>query len=165
MAKYIIDVPDEVPVSDELVPFDMCRPSWYLEAYEKGKAVAENEVWELVRKIVTEMECSERYDCFGDDNEVFVISAYSYKEVKERYEEWKTDKDKIRVGDELLNHVGRPYIIYHIDRDKQSAYGIDVNRGYPLQQEIFPTENYTPDKTGRYFPEIAELAKKVMEEE
>lgn len=47
MAKYIVEIPDEVPVSDELVPFDMCRPSWYWEAYKKGKADAEKEKEEI----------------------------------------------------------------------------------------------------------------------
>ncbi len=54
MAKYIVEIPDEIEISKEsqLVPFDMCRPSWWEEAYNKGKADAQKEWtarWECVK--------------------------------------------------------------------------------------------------------------------
>ena len=41
MAKYIVEIEDEITKDSVLVPFDMCRPSWWEEAYSKGKADAE----------------------------------------------------------------------------------------------------------------------------
>lgn len=92
MAKYIIEIPDEVPVSDELVPFDMCRPSWYLEAYENGKADTEDDVWEFIR-IICDMTVSERKECFN--SETCDLDEYlTYQEAKAKYDAWKKQKEE-----------------------------------------------------------------------
>lgn len=126
------------------------------------KNLNEDEAWKFMRKMAT-MESQEIRECYKEDYWSDIFEKYTYSEAKAKYEAWKKSKEEIRVGDELINHLGRPYIIYHIDRG--SAYGIDVSRGYPLSQEVFPTKNYIPNKTGRYFPEIAELIKKMRGEE
>lgn len=84
--KYIIDVPDEVPVSDELVPFDMCRPSWYLEAYEKGKADAEDEVWDFVSRLIWSFVDRE---ILGMDI-ALAVRDMTYQEAKAKYEAWRS---------------------------------------------------------------------------
>ena len=128
------------------------------------RQMAYEEAWEFAKQ-VSIMKPEDKRDLWGTDKYNTINFGYSYAEAKAKYDKWEKEKDCIRVGDELINHIGRPYVIYHIDRDTQSAYGIDViNREYPLQQEVFPTENYTPNKTGRYFPEITELVKKMREE-
>lgn len=44
MAKYIVEIADEITKDSQLVPFDMCRPSWWEEAYNQGKADAESKI-------------------------------------------------------------------------------------------------------------------------
>lgn len=44
MAKYIVEIADEITKDSVLVPFDMCKPSWWEEAYNKGKADAEAKI-------------------------------------------------------------------------------------------------------------------------
>ncbi|MBP5449554.1 MAG: hypothetical protein J6Y01_05490 [Spirochaetales bacterium] len=44
MAKYILEIAGEISQDSQLVPFDMCRPSWWEEAYNKGKAEAESKI-------------------------------------------------------------------------------------------------------------------------
>lgn len=88
MAKYIVEIPDEVPVSDELVPFDMCRPSWYWEAYKKGKAEAEKEKEEI--HVGDEVRCMDRVGIVvridsmdGGSNVVWEDGATAYIGVKD----------------------------------------------------------------------------------
>lgn len=104
MAKYIVEIPDEVPVSDELVPFDMCRPSWYWEAYKKGKAEAEDEVWEFVRKLSC-MKYEETRDCFGIgyEGEFDVLSSLHYSEAKDKYDAWNQEKEDETVKKKVID--------------------------------------------------------------
>ena len=67
----------------------------------------------------------------------------------------------IRVGDEVLNRLGKPYVIYEIKDN--SAYGIMFDE-YPLSQECFSVYDNVK-KTGRHFDEVAELLKKMRGEE
>lgn len=153
--KYIIDISDEVPVSDELVPFDMCRPSWYLEAYEKGKADTEDEVWEFVR-IITDMTECERKECFGGST-CDLDEYMTYQEAKAKYESWKKEKNEIRVGDEV-KHRGLNYVVGYVGADKV-YHLIDKNWLRTVVQG-----GYQLIKTGRHFNEVEELLKKMREE-
>lgn len=44
MAKYIVEIADEIEKDSALVPFDMCRPSWWEEAYKQGMAEVESRI-------------------------------------------------------------------------------------------------------------------------
>ena len=44
MAKYIVEIADEIEKDSVLVPFDMCRPSWWEEAYKQGMAEVESKI-------------------------------------------------------------------------------------------------------------------------
>lgn len=165
MGKYIIDVPDEgkyrlgqeyIFANDGERLVASCNLTDLTPYTEPDKEQIENEVWGFVRKIVVEMECSERYDCFGDDNEAFVIGAYSYKEVKEKYETWKKSKDEIRVGDEveICGTIGIVTKVPYLDEERvhyiAKSGATYCNNAYA---EI--------KKTGRHFDEIEELLKKM----
>ena len=154
MAKYIIEIPDEVPVSDELVPFDMCRPSWYLEAYEKGKADTEDDVWEFIR-IICDMTVSERKECFS--SETCDLDEYlTYQEAKTKYDAWKKSKEEVRVGDEVVYH-GNKYVVGYVGAD-EVYHIVDKNWIREVVQGRFQLI-----KTGHHFPEVAELLKKMRE--
>ena len=157
MAKYIIDIPDEVPVSDELVPFDMCRPSWYWEAYEKGKADTEDNVWEFAMKCLS-MDGNEFCDVF-DSCDALCLTNYSYQAAKAKYDSWRKRKDEVCVGDEVTEKSGLwKGIVMNID-DTDDLTIMDSSgkscNGY--KKKHFR-------KTGNHFNEIAELLKKMSEE-
>lgn len=158
--KYIIDIPDEVPVSDELVPFDMCRPSWYWEAYEKGKAETEDEVWGFVR-IITDMTECERKECFGGST-CDLDEYMTYQEAKAKYDAWKKKKEEIRVGDEVEYECDGIVRFVVTGIKNSTAYGFRQMYEY---DDVSDVGEYCDidmlKKTGRHFPEVAELLKKM----
>jgi len=159
--KYIVDVPDEVPVSDELVPFDMCRPSWYLEAYEKGKADAEDEVWEFVR-IITDMTEKQRIECFGGAT-CDLDEYWTYQDAKTKYDAWKKKKEQVRVGDEVEYECDGRVRFVVLEIVGRKAYGFKYPCDYADVGEYCDIDRLT--KTGRHFPEVAELLKKMRDTE
>ena len=186
--KYIIELEDEPMIAnsfnhevDELwkakgfnsLVFDQNGIKKLTPYTEPDRNAIEDEVWDFARRIICPSDCCE--DSISKYTEKFlgipshktraIFKDLSYQEAKARYEEWKMQKDEIHVGDELFNRLGIAYVIYHIDRDKRVAYGINVTRGYPLSQETFPIHKcYTPNKTSRHFPEVVELLKKMEKE-
>lgn len=169
--KYIIDVPDNTKWLEYYQPGSSSNICFHgtavgineLKPYTEPDCKAiEDEVWEFARKLSC-MKYEETRDCFGIgyEDEYDVLNAFTYSEAKARYEAWKKQKDEFHIGDELLNRHGVPYIIYKSGEDR--AYGINFDE-FPVRMEVFPTKNYTPHKTGRTFPEIAELLKKMKEE-
>ena len=160
MAKYIIEIPDEVPVSEELVPFDMCRPSWYLEAYEKGKAEAEDEVWEFAKIIGSFNGLAKRDldECFGHTTIQGVMTTYdTYREARAKYDAWKQEKEEIRTGDEVrcMNRVG---IVVRID-SMDGGSNVIWEGGATSYIGI---KDLT--KTGRHFDEVEKLLERMREE-
>lgn len=147
MAKYIIEVPDEVPVSDGLVPFDMCRPSWYWEAYEKGKAEKEDEVRELVR-IICDMTQDERKERFGGST-CDLDRFMTYQSTKAEYESWLSQKD-LRIGDEVILPDETRGIV--MDRDDDDCVVINKD-SYTIVYHVSELRN-----TGRHHDCIINLA-------
>ena len=166
--KYIIEIPSKADFVTALYMEDGL-PVMYtsnkiddLEPYiEPDKKVFEDEVWELAGKI-QKMTCEQMHEVFGitASNYDYFCNEISYQEAKNKYEKWEKWKNELHVGDEVLNRLGKPYIIYEIKND--SAYGIMFDE-YPLSQECFSIYD-TNKKTGRHFPEIAELLKKMRGE-
>ena len=67
---------------------------------EPDRKVIEDEVWEFATTC-TKMDGSDSVDVFGGFS-VDSFTKYSYQEAKAKYEEWKKQKDEIRVGDEVV---------------------------------------------------------------
>ena len=169
--KYIIDVPDDAKWIEVYHPVDHLQYESNaifierLEPYtEPDRKAIEDEVWEFVKSCI-DMDGIDFYRCF-EDGSIYCLTGYTYSEAKAKYDDWKAENKKISVGDEVVNNMGRAYVIYHIDRDKQLAYGVDFTVGYPLLLATFPMHgHYIPNKTGKHFPEVAELLKKIRGEE
>ena len=127
------------------------------EAEDEIRHKVENEVWEFVKALYG-LSDEELYEIFPNG----CPYEMTYSEAKAQYDSWKKSKSEIRIGDELINHIGETYVIY--DVDDHIAYGINLDK-YPCSQECFPVEDdYYPKRTGRTFPEFAELLKKMREE-
>lgn len=169
--KYIIDIPDKaidfmggrdhvsVFVEPECKVGDCKHYALRLskediEPYtEPDKEQIENEVWDFVSKFVWS---------FGDKEILGMGIAHAvrdmtYQEAKSKYDAWKKQKDKIRVGDEVVYH-GNKYVVGYVGAD-QVYHIIDQN-----WIRVVVQGDYQIFKTGRHFPEVEELLKKMREE-
>lgn len=180
MAKYIIDISDSEETmwegfnGDLFITITMNKGTKtcvntdlkmipYTEPDEdKIRQMAHEEAWEFA-KTVSIMIPEDKRECWGTEKYNSINLGYSYQEAKARYEEWKADKDKICVGDEVEyppNKAKGIVIKCHVpdvyaEVDKYAVFiGTSV--------EYLPREWLT--KTGRVFPEVAELLKKMKGE-
>lgn len=153
--KYIIDVPEEIAKISEKF---LSRAGLLCEPYtEPDRKAIEDEVWRFLVFLIDEMDVDDKYNCFNQFSAYKIASTMSYQEAKAKYEAWKKQRDRLRVGDEVLNHLGKSYVIYEIKNN--SAYGIMFDE-YPLSQECFSIYD-SNKKTGRHFDEVTELLKKM----
>lgn len=122
---------------------------------------AREEVWEFASDI-----CHNRgniLDILKFRTATAVFDAWTYSEAKAKYEEWRKQKDEIRVG-------------YEVEYPPNKAKGIVIQCHVPdvyaevdkyavftgTSVEHLPIEWLT--KTGRVFPEVAELLEKMRKE-
>lgn len=137
--KYIIDIPDDIDLvefykskKDRIENRDLI-PVSALELYEEPSEESKNDStgWELYN---------------------------AYQKAKEKYEKWKKQKNKIKIGDEVY--------VYNVSSEE---YGIItlITESYAqvlMRNGCFynvPLTNCT--KTGKHFPEIAEIINKLKE--
>ena len=171
--KYIIDIPKEyesdwVNKSSRL-GFELCFPinetatnkkyhiptGLKLESYtEPDRKAIENEVWEFVCKFVWAVDDKK---ILGTDI-LHAVRDMTYQEAKAKYKTWIKQMDEIRVGDEV-KHRGLNYVVGYVGADKV-YHLIDKNWLRTVVQG-----GYQLIKTGRHFPEVAELLKKMRDTE
>ena len=167
--KYIIDVSrDRVSKNGKLqllCEIENSLPQYVhtaidAEPYkESSRKAIEDEVWEFVKEI----ECltrDEAEDCFDVeyDGIPFVANMFSYQEAKAKFEAWLKQRDEIRVGDEVV-YRGNKYVVGYVGADE--VYHI-VDRNWI---RVVVQGDYQIFKTGRHFPEVAELLQKMRGEE
>ena len=121
---------------------------------EPDRKAIEDEVWEFATTC-TKMDGSDSVDVFGGFS-VDSFTKYSYQEAKAKYEEWKKQKDEIRVGDEVALQDGN---------FKYVVMGFHFNTAYLLASDgsvsKFPVSKLR--KLNRHFNETEELMKKMRE--
>lgn len=136
------------------------------KALDEAVIAGRNEAWEAAEKV---WSCahSERRKIFGvdtySDGAVDIFKDFSASEAIEKikaYEEKKQEEDEIKVGDEVIYNCGN-------DKDKATVIDIDVDVLHLLTENgCYISEEFKDvKKTGRHFPEIAEVLKKMQEEE
>ena len=172
--KYVIDIPDKaidfmggrdhvsVFVEPEYKVGD-CKhyalriSKEDIEPYtEPNRETIENEVWDFAISCV-DMDGIDFYRCFEHDS-VFYLTEYTYSEAKSKYDEWKRKKDEIRVGDEvIIKSDGVKGVV--LDEDLCGEFSVFTENGCC---EAYRKIHF--EKTGRHFPEVAELLKKMREE-
>lgn len=184
MAKYVIEIPDNThwiqwimegtkdhhPYMDWKLVEDLTP---YTEPDEQEiRQKVEQEVWEFAR-MLSDMFCNnilEWTECFSP--KIFSeILNLDYSEAKARYDAWQKQKDEIRVGEEIECdgcNGQEKLIVFKINNGRYM--GIGTAGDYSIFDSIFDAWNWvdasniTLRKTGRYFPEVAELLKKMREE-
>ena len=175
MAKYIIEIPEDrigdfVGSTHLLMPYTMAGHKGHHDTglnltphTEPDRKAIEDEVWSLAREIAYEMSLQECIDTgMLHDDDIYdsasgVLEKLTYQEAKAKYKAWKDRKDEIRVGDEVIYH-GNKYVVVYVGADE--AYHI-VDRNW-IRTVV--QGDYQIFKTGRHFPEVAELLKKMRGE-
>ena len=177
--KYIIDVPDfdkynmpsatkgrivGIPMSvngkEYYVPTDMVYVAPYTESDRKQIEDAQEEAWEFAKQ-VSIMKPEDKKECWGTAKFNTINFGYSYQEAKDRYEAWKAKQEsRLEVGNEVENQkFGTIGVITNIDN---SLVHILWESG---RSSSYDFENINLKKTGRHFPQVAELLKAMKGEE
>lgn len=130
-------------------------------AYERGL----DDAWECARKIIdsaTSVEGCEWFEeIFGKGTITNIFKEYSASEIivkiKEYEEKQKQTDDEIKVGDEVdvpqLDCKG----IVIAEANKETILVLSE-----YMDGVLRTEKHKVKKTGRYFPEIAKMKKKIQ---
>ena len=169
MAKYVIEIPDErigdfVGSTHLLMPYTMAGhqgshdTGLELTPYiEPDQKVVEDEVWEFARNLLNYTN-----DDWDTIENMLLVDKCSYQEAKAKYDAWKVECEQIHVGDEVF-HKDYPNDKVVVTRLYQSGFlcaDILFSSG-EIDEEIMVDKLI---KTGRHFPEVAELLKKMREE-
>lgn len=173
--KYIINVPEDrvrgdrlwilattedsldhyLPTGIKAVPYDDS------EAEQRGRG----EAWRLAQELEN-MEIEDWRDCFHSPY-ADGLTKMSFDEANERYKEWQEQKNeinKIHVGDEVAFENGSRFVVYDIlNSGRLCGCGYERCSGRRASWSGVDTE--VVRKTGRHFPEIAELLEKMKEPE
>jgi hypothetical protein len=120
---------------------------------------AEDEAWELFG-VIADMDYDDYEHCFGEDCEDWKVYKLSYQEAKAKYDAWRKQKDEIHEYDEIISEVSdNKAVIVRIDGwgrwhciNADGSFMVEIN-----QQGCWR-------KTGRSFPELGDVLKKMKEE-
>ena len=166
--KYIIEIEDEPYFSGGKTVYRMGGAHVYFSEgqFEKLTPYVESDTaeqaWKIAQDILKDsgkdgMSNEELNDCFGTDY-IYLIGTMSYAEVKAKYDAWQEKKAKIKVGDEVKNlvHPDSLMIVTRINCDNVTFDGI---RKGGVAFHAASIESWR--KTGRTFPEVAELLEKM----
>ena len=164
MAKYVIKLnPDCVDGEFLKIPIRAAGEVQWIKTKaslipytEPDREAIENEVWEFAMKCLS-MDGSEFCDVF-DSCDALCLTNYSYQVVKAKYDKWKKEKEEIHVGDEVKEHDGL-WIGVVVGFDEFGDLVIMDSSGKACggyKAKYFKN-------TGRHFDEVAELLKKMRE--
>ena len=170
MAKYIVDLPDAYTSKSALLG-DILSIPIYLEGGKRygvptgiklapytepdSKAI-EDEIWELA-DYMCRMDVQERDLCFGFQSTTEVTANLSCQEAKSKFEAWTKQKDEICVGDEVIYNSRTRAVV--LKPETKEKYGTILTSEFDT---IVVTHDEL-EKTGRHFPEITELLKKMRD--
>lgn len=160
--KYIIDIPDDI----DFVEFYKSKNNKFLEnrdivsistlekyedMTEAEKVEIEEKTWDIAWEILNMGS--------KDYNQIFDgwKSPANFQEVKIKYNKWKLRKE-LKMGNEVVNTCGEKAIVLKVyDDNGMDLLWSDGSAGF--------NNNGTFYKTGRHFPEIAEVLNKLKEED
>lgn len=131
--------------------------------HEAEKESIEDEVWELARRIICPSDCCED-SISAHTKEIFnkegweirgIFNDLSYQEAKDKYDEWKKQKNEIHVGDEVI-HNGEIKTVLGVLLGVLTLYDSDGFVYYVNESDV--------KKTGKRHGEVEELLKKMRGE-
>ena len=135
------------------------------DAYQKGL----KEAWDMAKKLwLTSMRgglsCREIDEIFGvDDCSVRdIMEQYSASECISKLKEYEQRKERIEVGDEVVEKLGAqvPFVVTHLWVNNHDEHGV---AGFCKGCSSMVAKIEDVRKTGRHFTEIAEVLNKMQE--
>lgn len=194
MSKYIIEIEDEPFVRlsalfgeeglyrakgfnslvfdqfglDKLTPLDKELE----EAYQRGYEVGSHEAttlefqrgldcaWEAITKIA-KMPDGERMTHFGEVWISNILNAYSLDQIFTILKKSEFEPDEIKVGDEVEAYSGRAIVFGTFTDVKGNKV---CNYWYPSEYRFDRDKTKNLKKTGKHFPQVAELFKAIKGE-
>ena len=129
------------------------------QAYQKGL----KDAWEAARKIA-KLNTDEQKRLFGCFGIYFVAHEFSASEAIEKIRQYEKEKEEqIQVGDEVENtQTGARFIVTHMWVNNHGEKGVS---GFNHECSAFSTALDLVRKTGRHFPEIADVLEKMRGEQ
>ena len=126
--------------------------------YSKGA----EDAWDFATSCI-DMDGNDFYRCFEDDN-IYYLTECTCSEARAKYEAWKKQKDEIRVGDEVIPLDTRydTMVVTKLWTGEYRDEWVDV---IASDGKLFSFLKTSVKKTGRHFPEVEELLKKIKEKE
>ena len=159
MAKMIIDTGEyskEIELSKEAAETmieEQIKSERERDAvYQKGL----NDAWEAARKIetMTNLECCDAFQV----SDGFILNQTTASEAIEKLKAYE-QQNEIRVGDEVV-WEGDKGVVTKIVTDGKTFLMLDAYGGWLLR-----IKKQEAVKTGRHFPQVAELLKQMQEDE
>ena len=127
------------------------------EAYQRGL----EEAWEAAMNICKCDNISWLYKNFGTEDTDSIIPQTTASEVIAKLKEYKERQSKIEVGDEVKNkQTSAVWIVTHKWTNNRGEKGVS---GFNHECSAFSTTLDMVKKTGRHFPEIAQVLEKMRE--
>lgn len=165
--KYIIDIPNDTTCINILKYEDrkcVAARSYIipdLTPYtEPDRKAIEDEVWELA-DYMCKMSPTERTLCFAFEYPSEVTTNFTFQEAKSKFEAWLKQKDEIfNTGDEVWDDElkSRGVVLRIYNSGNIDILWDDGSAGECIYHKKI-------HKTGRHFPEVAELLEKMRGEE
>ena len=131
----------------------------YEKGYNDGYDTGLSDAWEAARNVVA-LSTVDRREVFGSEYMYSILEKHTAAEAIEKIRQYEQEKEEqIQVGDEVRNiQHGWTAVVSAIDRECMTLMDTNgkLGDGYDMNRFI---------KTGRHFPEIAEVLKKMRESE
>ena len=128
--------------------------SFYEDGYQRGL----NDAWEAARKVVA-LSTVDRRKVFGSEYMYSILENHTASEAIEKIRQYKQEQEEIKVGDEVTAEEETSKFVVTWMNDR-CICGVD-EEGKCYSYE--PRE--ISGRTGRCFPEIAEVMQKMRETE
>ena len=137
------------------------------KAYQRGL----NDAWEAARKIggigESAIPCEDLRRLFGVDAPCYIFrdtSSYDAVQIILEYEAQKKAEEEIKVGDEIEYEyfgVTKGVVISKYEEENRVGYKVLCANGCG---QLIYANTAMPRKTGRHFPQIAEVLKQMQGE-
>lgn len=170
MGKYIIDVPDEgkYRLGQEYIFANngervvvSCNLADLTPYTEPDRKAIEDEVWDFASMLMNMHHdvAEDIYWSMNGGKGIGVAAEMTYQEAKEMYDTWKNKKEQICVGDEVETESGNKACVLYENPDETYMFVFKADGTAAWWSK------YAIHKTGKNHPEVAELLKKMREEE
>ena len=130
----------------------------YEKGYNDGYDTGLSDAWEASRNVIA-LSTVDRREVFGSEYMYSILEKHTAAEAIEKIRQYEQEKEEIQVGDEVAYKHDKNLkgFVYQVDRH--------VVRGVTSGAVNFQWIRDTVVKTGRHFPEIAEVLQKMKEGE